>query len=1261
MSTNKIKGEKGTTISLIPAENDDNFYSIHQSNSPSNRKLSSLLKRSYDFNKINLFEEQNKIGENSINFRKMELPKLNLKLNREYKLPSLITRIPHSGFKKEKLYRNKKINSKNQYLTINNVVLDEKNSFKQKPKNDFISMKRFIKLSKKNIINRNVINNKYEKDLNEFKIYSHNMNEMIADQIVIEFFKRFSKLQSINFNDNLLNFIKSCDGKNNMIDENVSTTNNNINVESDEKTKDEANEHNLIIHNVFFEWIINKAIRTYTNYLKSNKKDLSTGKIKNILINEVKNLSKLFFHKKFEKINMIRNIDFIDSKIDGIDNSNDDLNLENSLEIKKLRIKNELIDNIINKVSNNNNNSSFISNRNNFNNYPKSVTINNKRNRDIKINLKKSSNFTKDIRIMMDNTPDLLIKNETENNKENDTQLIKYQQNFDKLPLNIRKSISKNQKDINQKISEKINTDSNLIEKYRNFNGAQNFLEEENNAPEKRLYEQYYKFEGIDQLSDEIDVKNMKNRNSRKFSKFIENNTKINTSEILKYENAKRNSIKYIEKNNSNNINDNNYYIRAKTESNNNYEFNELKNQNIKDKILLGKIKENKNQMNKNNEIIYEENGKINRIKKYKRNSNNIDMKIKSENIENNIQNIKKLIKRKSNDFTNNKKNKKVTNRKLNEDININEENNILGNEKDYNEEKKEKNEKRNKKIKKVHKKNKTKSKKKKKINKDDGEFADDEREDEVEEEEDEGEAEEEEEEEKEEEGEVEEEEEEEEEGKEDEDDDNESNQLNKKKIRKKKIKKNSKKKKKINKSKDNLNNYQNENKNNQEINNKKKKRKGKVNGKNKNQNEENKDINNENDSIYKDEDMKEIEENPENENKNEENLNEQTNTISQDHENSEVKNITQELTNDKLNENEEIDNQIESKNEEDNNKETERVGEKEGDEKFGNEENINKINQSQTKKKKKIKKKKKKKDANKNNNDNKNANNSNQNDINNENLTKEKGNENTISEEEEEEEEKVEEIEHKDNTKRENKRANTNRRSSYIDKKIQNDRKKSQDIRRNSMIINKIKVAKTDKNKSTRKNAKRKTLVYEHLPKEKPKRRLTRSYTRKEVLDILKETTISAAQKEIELIQEQNYSNESFEEIIQKNKKRIKHKKAKNKVILPKLNDTSRGAFEQFKREQEMLKKKKEEEDNNEREKLKKYFRELKNIKRLDDEGFDNYIKGKFDTLKNIKDNNDIKLRKESFIYNFFKDLENCKNRKQKFSFISPIYFKNY
>ena len=90
------------------------------------------------------------------------------------------------------------------------------------------------------------------------------------------------------------------------------------------------------------------------------------------------------------------------------------------------------------------------------------------------------------------------------------------------------------------------------------------------------------------------------------------------------------------------------------------------------------------------------------------------------------------------------------------------------------------------------------------------------------------------------------------------------------------------------------------------------------------------------------------------------------------------------------------------------------------------------------------------------------------------------------------------------------------------------------------------------------------------------------------------------------------------------------------------------------------MKKKKKEEEENKERQKLKKYFRELKAIKQLDDEGFDNYIKSKFDTLKSIKDNNDIKLRKESFIYHFFKDIEYYKKRKKKFNFVSPINFKN-
>jgi hypothetical protein len=199
-----------------------------------------LLKRSYDFNKVNLLEEQNKMKENSLNFRKMKLPKLNLKLYREHKLPSLITRIPHSGLKNESITKKEKLNTKKKYLTINNIVFDENIPLEKNLLDAFFSMKRFIKLSKKNIINKNAINNKYEKDMMEFKIYSHNMNDMIAEQMVKEFFRRFNKLQSINFNDLLLNYIKSCDGKHNIIDENISKNNHiNISEEIEEKAKDE--------------------------------------------------------------------------------------------------------------------------------------------------------------------------------------------------------------------------------------------------------------------------------------------------------------------------------------------------------------------------------------------------------------------------------------------------------------------------------------------------------------------------------------------------------------------------------------------------------------------------------------------------------------------------------------------------------------------------------------------------------------------------------------------------------------------------------------------------------------------------------------------------------------------------------------------------------------------------------------------------------------------------------------------------------------
>ena len=63
----------------------------------------------------------------------------------------------------------------------------------------------------------------------EFKIYSHNMNDMIAEQMVKEFFRRINKLKSLHFNDLLMNYILSCDGKNNFSERRFSTINNTIN------------------------------------------------------------------------------------------------------------------------------------------------------------------------------------------------------------------------------------------------------------------------------------------------------------------------------------------------------------------------------------------------------------------------------------------------------------------------------------------------------------------------------------------------------------------------------------------------------------------------------------------------------------------------------------------------------------------------------------------------------------------------------------------------------------------------------------------------------------------------------------------------------------------------------------------------------------------------------------------------------------------------------------------------------------------------
>ena len=736
-----MNGELGKSISLIPIENDDNFYNIYHDNTPSVRKINSLLKRSYDFNKItNIFPEQNKIEDNSTKYRKLQLPKLNLKLNRNYKLPSL--RIPHSGIFKEKLIKRENINTKKKSLTINNIVFDENQSFKYNSIDRIQSMKKFIKLNKKNIINRNIIKNKYEKDLMEFKIYSHNMNEMIADQIVIEFFKRINKTQNLNFNDLLLNYIKSCDGENNIPEETL-VINNDFNISKDEnKEKDEKIENNLIIHNVFFEWIINKVIQNYTNYIKKTNRKISAKSIKNIIINEVKNLSKLFFHKKYEKIKMILNTDNMNSKIDDNNNFQEEEYSENNIEIKKRKIKRELIDNIIEKTLKKNRNS--IKQSDILNNNLKSFTNKNKRNSDVKINLKRNSNCNNDMKIIVDDIPNLIIRNE------NNSELDEYQKNNNNLTLENLNIPIKNKKKSIQLISVETNTDSTLIEKYKPLMD----IKEENNDLQNRLYQPYYIYEGIDLQSEEkekIISKNRKSIISSKFSERNKNQRNSNDLESLMYEIKTKNNMEYNKNYNSDNkINKNN---DSKNENKDNYEKIEENNldSDIKENTtkimnndLESNIKDNNKKYEKNNiesynkeNIIKNEksnnNSNFNEYKKINKNlrqrnknksinnksgerENSNQIKIEKENIKDNkkkirnkiinnkVKNLKdnikskykrKDIQRKSNSKINNNNDKQEVSRKNLEDEYDERENEIeeLNNEEEEDEEKEEENE----------------------------------------------------------------------------------------------------------------------------------------------------------------------------------------------------------------------------------------------------------------------------------------------------------------------------------------------------------------------------------------------------------------------------------------------------------------------------------------------------------------------------------------------------------------------------------------
>ena len=1240
-----MKDDSEKNNSLIPIKNDYDFYNIYHEKISSDKKVNLLLKKSFNIDKTNLFSSINKKEKGLNIFRKMELPKLNLKFQREAKFHHLSIKIPSSGFKAKKLITREQNNKRDKFFTINNIVFNEDNSFKKNSFENIPSIKRYITLKKKNNINKRIINKVYEKDMMEFKIYSLNMNDIITEEMLKEFFRRLFKYKNLQFNDLIMNYIQTIDIFN--ISEEIKISNNDINNEiNEEEIKNEKIDNNLIIHNVFFEWILTRVFENYINNLKQSAKNISAKGIKNLIINEIKNLSKLFFHKKYEKINKIINMKSITEKpINNNENDKECENLEDLLEIKKLNIQRELMEKIKEKIATNNNNS--INDLSIIINYPKSVSTRNKRYRDMILS-KNIINLKKEIKSLTNNKiSNLNINNQNENNSE----LANFGKN---ISLNKQKE-TENKNGEKQKVSTETNTYTTLVKKYKNRNNIytnEKHPESENNDSKFGLYDPYYIYEGIDLQSDipEISINQIK---AKKNSINIENNESHDKSEI-------NNSI-------SKNI--------SSTENYNLFNANKL----VDEKTINDIISISNSSLNQNN-ILEKGSYEVASANQVQKNDFYNDNK-RSEKI--NMKGIKPKIS--NNDTKKNLKKFKINNEKNFVDINSDNEiiNNIHSNRKNQmeivNKIKKIKFSSQGKSIKRKKYRNK---KRGKLINVNDDENLEENWENEQEGDEDEdneintvienekegyeSEEEKDEEEEKEEEFE---------DGEEEENKEeiNRTKEMKQKSTLIKSSQKENNKKRKITK-----------------IINKKEKEKNiiKNNSNNSLTNIKTKQKNDSQDSINK---KSNIQKKNKIQNQNQKTQEEETEKINKNNEiiepskydeiNNNIRSVEQ---NDKFKgmkeDNKEIkyqkdlikiegNSKLISENNDDNNfiDKSQILLEKNDIKK--NEEK----NQNKKRKTKKIKPKIKKdiniKEKNSNEVNSKSANS-----INDDNLSQD--NESLGEEDEETEEDFENEEEDEENGENNNKKESNNKKrkkydsddnSSYFDNNSQNEPEKEEKAsdKNNNKDYNINRIDKKEKTNKKERKTKKKSLIYDNSSKPKIKKEFNRLDTKKEVLDILNshyEKNIENFEKVLDIMDKipKEKKLDSDEEI-EKKRIRIKHKKPKMKRNLPKLTDTSRGAFEQFTKEQEMKKEKKRKEDMLEREKIKKYFVDLKILKQLNDEGFDNYVNDKFDRLKDIKTNNDIKLRKENFIFNIFKDIEKDRKKSKKFNFISPVKFSNH
>ena len=366
-------------ISLIPIENDDKFYGVYHRNDSLKKKMNLLLKKPLNLEISNYSPENYQLNYTLEKYGKKpnflpKIPKVNLKFKQEEKLPYILTNIPtsdnsfiyHKPIEDEKSKIRHKIRPVTRKLTINNIIFQEDPSVQSNSISKSSSKLNIIFLERKKPINestKNLIHKEYEKQLNQFKVYSKNMNEMIANQMALKFLNRTKELQKLKSDDLLVNYIQFNHNIKSRNKRKNSTSESN-HIESDE-IMNQNNSPNLIIHNVFFEWVISNVIQRYIDEVNPLNKNASIKFIRNLIIDEVKTLSTLFFFnknlKKDEKdlpmsMRIVRNKfgKYLKSREKNGNNSKnirkkDDIELQ--IDVEKEIIKQKLIEKIIERIA----------------------------------------------------------------------------------------------------------------------------------------------------------------------------------------------------------------------------------------------------------------------------------------------------------------------------------------------------------------------------------------------------------------------------------------------------------------------------------------------------------------------------------------------------------------------------------------------------------------------------------------------------------------------------------------------------------------------------------------------------------------------------------------------------------------------------------------------------------------------------------------------------------------------------------------------